>query len=131
MDEQLLQSLADELQNEFNDLESLKPGSEEYSAHVKNIETLWLLGQKEVQMAIENEKENYKREQELINNALERKDKFIDRVITIGSKVIEIAIPTTVYIALFNKGLKFEETGTVTSTTNRNLLGKIPNPFRK
>lgn len=131
MDEQLLQSLADELQREFNDLEKLEPGSEEYGSHVKNIETLWLLGQKEVQMAIESEDRNYKKEQELISAALERKDKFIDRVINVGSKVIEIAIPTTVYVALFHKGLKFEETGTVTSTTNRNLLGKIPNPFRK
>jgi len=131
MDEQLLQSLADELQKEFNDLEKLEPGSEEYSRHIKNIDTLWILAQKEVQAAIDSEERDYKREQELISAALDRKDKFIDRVINVGSKVIEIAIPTTVYVALFHKGLKFEETGTVTSTTNRNLLGKIPNPFRK
>lgn len=131
MDEQLLQSLADELQKEFNDLDKLEPGSEEYSRHIKNIDTLWILAQKEVQAAIDSEERDYKREQELINNALDRKDKFIDRVVTVGAKVLELSIPTAVYIALFNKALRFEETGTITSTTNRNLLGKIPNPFRK
>lgn len=131
MDEQLLQSLADELQKEFNDLDKLEPGSEEYSRHIKNIDTLWILAQKEVQAAIDSEERDYKREQELISNALDRKDKFIDRVVTVGAKVLELSIPTAVYIALFNKALRFEEKGTITSTTNRNLLGKIPNPFRK
>ena len=126
MDEQLLASLADELQKEFNDLENLEAGSNEYASHVNNIEKLWKLAQKEVEMAKEDEETAYRREQEAVKAVIEAKDKKIDRAITIGTKVIEISIPTAVYVALFHKGLKFEETGVVSSGPMRNLMNKMP-----
>ena len=126
MDEQLLSSLADELQKEFNDLEGLEPGSNEYESHVQNIERLWKLAQKEVEMAKEDEETAYKREQDAVKMELDAKDKKVDRAITIGTKVLEISIPTAVYVALFHKGLEFEKTGTVTSSPMRNLLNKMP-----
>lgn len=39
--------------------------------------------------------------------------------------VVGVAVPAILYGALFNKGLRFEQTGTVTSGFVRNLIGKI------
>ena len=119
MDEQLLESLADELQIEFNALKDLKAGSEEYSRHVANIEKLWKLGQAEVKAVQESEELYYRREKDA-------KDKKIDRWLNIGIKLAEIGIPTGVYVALWKKGLKFEETGTYTSSMMKNLIQKLP-----
>ena len=42
-----------------------------------------------------------------------------------------LIVPLAVYTALFNKGLKFEQTGTFTSSTfGRNLFGKIKFPSK-
>ena len=138
LSDEVLQCLSDEVQKEFNDLEKLEPGSKEYESHVQNIERLLKIAQKEGEFDQKEEdlrrmadEVNYRREQDAIKAEIEKKDKMVDRVITIGTKVLEISIPAAIYVALFNKGLKFEETGIVSSTTNKNLLNKIPNPFKK
>lgn len=126
MDEQLLQSLADELQKEFNALEKLTPGSEEYSRHVGNIERLWKLAQAEVKNAQDADEIIYRREQDLVKANQDKKDKKIDRFVNIGIKAAEIGIPVGVYVALWKKGLEFEQTGTITSGMMRNLIQKLP-----
>ena len=138
LSEEVLQCLSDEVQKEFNDLENLEPGSKEYESHVQNIERLLKIAQREGELDQKEEdlqrmanEINYRREQDAIKAEIDAKDKKIDRVITIGTKVFEISIPAAIYIALFNKGLRFEETGTVSSSGMRNLMNKIPNPFRK
>ena len=138
LSDEVLQCLSDEVQKEFNDLEKLEPGSKEYESHVQNIERLLKIAQRESELYQKDEdlqrmanEVNYRRDQDAIKAEIEKKDKMVDRVITIGTKVLEISIPAAIYVALFNKGLKFEETGIVSSTTNKNLLNKIPNPFRK
>ena len=119
MNDELLQSLADELQTEFNALKDLKAGSEEYQRHVTNIEKLWKLGHEEVRYGYELE-ENYKKLDQ------EKKDKKIDRLINIGIKLAEIGVPTTVYVVLWKSGLRFEKEGIISSSMMRNLVQKLP-----
>ena len=77
-------------------------------------------------MAREDDEIEYRRARELVKEEIDEKDKWVDRVINVGTEVIKITIPTAVYVALFHKGLKFEETGTITSSGMRNLLNKMP-----
>ena len=119
MNDELLQSLADELQTEFNALKDLKAGSEEYSRHVANIERLWKLGHEEVRYGYELEA-NYKKLDQ------EKRDKKIDRFIQIGIKLAEIGVPTAVYVVLWKSGLRFEKEGIISSSMMRNLVQKLP-----
>ena len=136
--DELLQSLGDEIQKEFNDLEKLEPGSKEYESHVGNVERLLRIAQKEQELAQKEEDLEraadeiaYKRSQDAIKAEQDKKDKIIDRVITVGTRTFEIALPLVVYKKLFGETLKFEQTGVVSATASKNLLNKIPNPFKK
>ena len=126
MDEQLLSSLADELQTEFNALKGLKAGSEEYSRHVSNIEKLWKLGQAEVKNVQDQEEIEYRRNMDAIKADQDKKDKKLDRFIQIGIKLAEIGVPTAVYVILWKSGLQFEKTGIISSSMMRNLIQKLP-----
>ena len=54
----------------------------------------------------------------------------IDIIARAGSIVVPIAIELMAYGHWYNKGLKFEETGALTSQTLRGVMGKF-NPFKK
>jgi hypothetical protein len=62
----------------------------------------------------------------LIERDREDHDKLVRTVIN----GVEFAVPIMVYILLYRKGLKFEETGVFSSTTFRGLLSKFK-PFKK
>ena len=49
-------------------------------------------------------------------------------IIKCGTKVFEVGVPLAAYGVFYKKGLIFEQTGSYTSTTVRNLLGKIKFP---
>lgn len=69
--------------------------------------------------------EAIKLKHELEQSEQELKERKKDRWVTIAIGAAEIIVPAAVYWALYNKGLKFEMTGTVTSGFFRNLIGKI------
>jgi len=48
-----------------------------------------------------------------------------DRWIKIGLGVLEIGVPAALYAVFMNKGFKFEETGTYTSATLKNMFGRL------
>lgn len=48
-----------------------------------------------------------------------------DRWIKVGSEVVKVAVPIIFYSIWMKKGFEFEETGTYTSNTFRNLFGKF------
>lgn len=51
------------------------------------------------------------------------KERKIDRYVKIGIAVAELILPLAFYGCWMRRGLKFEETGTFTSTTFRGLFG--------
>lgn len=55
----------------------------------------------------------------------QNKQKITEVAISAGIGLAGTLISLFAYNRMFNKGLKFEETGTFTSTTMRNLLGKF------
>lgn len=52
-------------------------------------------------------------------------DQAIERYLKYGAVALEVILPIVAYGVWYKKGLKFEETGTVTSTMTRNLISKM------
>lgn len=110
MDKEIKSKLDEEILSLMENMSQLDPSSEEYKAIADNLSTLHKLRNDERKLDCEEEQ------------AIEQNK---DRYIRLGICVAEIIVPLMFYTCLVNKGFKFEETGTFTSTTFRNLLNRI------
>ena len=52
-------------------------------------------------------------------------DRKTDRLFRAGIAMLELGVPLVCYGHWFRKGLKFEETGSITSSMMRNLINKF------
>lgn len=52
-------------------------------------------------------------------------DQVVERYFRYGAIALELVLPIVAYGIWYNKGLKFEETGTITSSLTRNLVTKL------
>lgn len=73
------------------------------------------------QMAMEREfhEADDKSKRELLS------DQGIERYFRYGAMALELVLPIVAYGVWYHKGLKFEETGTVTSTMTKNLIARM------
>lgn len=62
---------------------------------------------------------------DLRNESKKIEEQKFNRYFVAGTAIISTVLPLACYGVWFKKGLKFEELGTFTSTTFRNLLSKI------
>ena len=129
MDETKLKDLLEtEIGKEIGELSYLKPGSDE---HVKAVESLTKLYKVNIERAESERASREQREQEvdrekdwLFKNAqLEEQRK--DRYFKLGVDAAGILIPIVFYGIWMHKGFKFEESGTYTSQTFRNLFNRF------
>ena len=104
--------LDEELKSLIGCLEDLEPNTEEYSAITENLNVLYKL-------KIEQEK-----------NESDSKDQKKFRTIGYILEGAGIVLPLIFYGGWMKKGLKFEETGTFTSSTFRDLT-RFFRPTRK
>ena len=119
--------LHEEIANGFEQLESVKKGTDEYEKIV-NAQT------KLLDKAIEIDRINFEHEEKLKEQELkekelevEKKDKIIKNSLT-GVSVIGGLITTWHWA---KKSLQFEETGTVTTAVGRNFINKAINFLKK
>lgn len=117
--DQIQELLENELVSQFETLSELEPGTEERSRVIDDISTLYKLRL--------TEKESDESQQQ---KKREMKAQMKDRWTRIGMAAMELILPLTFYGAWVNKGLRFEESGTFTSQTFRNLIGKLK-PMKK
>lgn len=110
MTDRIEKRLEDEIIGEIESLGDLDPGSEDYKAVVDGIAKL---------CKAQTEMENAKAE-----NNTQRAKTILDRV-RLCVDAAGIVLPLIFYANWMRKGLKFEETGTFTSTTFKNLIGKF------
>lgn len=120
--------LEDVLKEEIQKIPNLQAGSKEHAEAVNAVVTLYELNLKEV----ENERAFTEKSERTADTEREfklkkdqaRKDFWLK--VAGVAKDAGIAILTLgAYGLWMNKGFKFEETGTFTSTTFRNLFGKF------
>lgn len=120
--------LYDELKGEFENLDGMELGSEEYKATVEGIAKL-------ADRLIELKKFDAERDDMRHKKLLEEADRKLERaraeeekkdqLIKNGIAIAGILIPTAVTIWGTFKTFKFEETGTVTTMMGRGFINKL------
>ena len=113
MDE-IKELLSEEIQDEIKNLSGLETGSEEKSKAINDLSKLHNLRIEELKIESEN-----------AFKEAERKDRIKERVIGVAVQVGLAIGGWIAYDIWHSRGLKFEETGTVTSPWTRNLMSKM------
>jgi len=120
--------LHDEIQSELSDISELEVGSDQHRTAVDSVTRLWDRMNESEKLEIEKKERAENREIDLDLKLRqmeeERKKRIIQNFIDVGGIVTTLGL--TVWGTL--KTLKFEETGTVTTTAGRNFINKL---FRK
>lgn len=128
MDEEIKNLLGEEIKREIKNLSTLEPGSKEKSAAIEDLSTLYRLKIEEGKNEL-TYMEKY--DQGIISDRdyEEKKAQLIeetrDRYFRLGIAAAEIILPLVFYATWMKRGLKFEETGTYTSTTFRGLFNRF------
>lgn len=117
---------------EFGKLESLDPGSKEYTDTVEAIGKLYKTRMDEIKL--NSDLKNDLLEKQRAAEIQEKEDQFRrdqlaeqvkDRYFKIAMGTAELLVPLIFYATWMKKGFKFEETGTFTSSTFRGLFSKF------
>ena len=146
-----IQSLLDGvIETEIQNLGSLSSGSDEKSKAIQNLATLHKLRIEEIKAETDTDEKRERRkmdseqrkdeltlkERELNGKEADRDrektfqnrqvmGQMIDRCMRTGMDIAGLVLPLVFYGIWMNKGFKFEETGSVTSTTFKNLLNRV------
>lgn len=106
--------LDEEIKAEFEKLSSMELGSEEKAKATEDLAKLYKLRIDEIKA--ENERKDKK---------AQHKDLKLDRLTNVGLQLGVTAGGWLFYYICFHRGLKFEETGTITSPWMRNLVSRM------
>lgn len=103
-----------------------EPGSDEYKETARVICEFWKIAIEYTTAGMEyREKEEQRLSEERFKAQqleIQKHNNFLQLVKDYVLGGLGIAVPAIIYVVLFNKGLKFEETGSVTSGTVKNLV---------
>ena len=133
MDEATIKEMLEEvIVYEIETIKRLESGSEEKSKAIKDLDTLYRLRNDENKINWEYDDKYCRREMDIANREKDveienaktmelRKDRCI-RICIAGAELI---IPLIFYGIWMSKGFRFEESGTFSSFTFRNLLSRI------
>lgn len=131
------------IEQEIQNVEALSSGTDEKSKAIQNLATLHKLRIEEIKAETEAEEkrerrvmDSEQRKAELDGKEADRdreetfqkrqaRDQMVDRCVRAGVAVGELVLPLVFYGIWMNKGFKFEETGSFTSTTFKNLLNRF------
>ena len=126
MEEKLNELLDAEIRDQLGYLAMYNPKEPEYAVIADNVIKLYKL-------KIERDKEEmelYVKDQEVEFKKKQMTENVKDRYCRIGIAAAEICLPLAFYGIWMNRGFKFEETGTITSSTFRGLISRF-RPTRK
>lgn len=130
MDEEIKDLLDEGIKSQIKMISNMDIEDENYSKLVDGLVKFHKLRIEEMKSITDLEDRTYKRETDERTNELDeriRQDQLSEqkkeRYIRIGLDVAGLLVPIMFYSVWMRKGLKFEETGTFTSTTFRGLFG--------
>lgn len=132
MNEEIVEALEGEILNEFEALKKMPAGGDEQKAVVDNIVKLYKMGTEEGKLAVDYEESKERlemeRKQAELDEELKVKQYKKDRLVSflkLGIDACGIVFPLMFYASWMKRGFKFEQEGTFTSTTFRNLFNKF------
>lgn len=109
-----LELLEEGIRSQIENLKHIEPGSDDHTKATNSLATLYKL-------KIEEE---FKIREAAIKEQNQRSENFNSKM-KLCIDVAGIVLPLAFYASWMNKGFKFEETGTFTSTTFRGLFQKF------
>lgn len=156
MNVEIKEMLGEEIKNQIENLASLEQGSEEHSKAVESLAKLYRLKIDDDKNEIEDDEKHNRRsmdkEQQILDAELKQKQLEIDtelreceldlkedqlreesknRWLNFGLQVGLTVVGFVFYEVWNRRGLRFEETGSITSPQNRNLYSKmLPKIFK-
>ena len=124
--------LGEEIKKEIGNLSSLGDATEKKSKAIDDIAKLYRLKLEQDKIEAEHEDsrnrpelEKEAKDDERVSREEQRKGVNLDRVINVGLQVLTVVGGWIAYDIWHRRGLKFEETGSVTSPFTRNLMTKM------
>ena len=122
MDKDIRNALESELLYEIQSLKDVPIGSKEHSDAVVSVEKLYKIALEDVKVDCECEEKWYSRQ----NEEAKRKQDLLENRITFGVKIgmefFGLVSTLAFYNLWMNRGFKFEETGTFTSSAFKGLI---------
>lgn len=132
MSDEIKKELEKEILKEIQDLSALESGSKEKDSAIENLATLYKLNIEEVKIEHEAMEKAFDRRSADETSARDLKlkqqmfdESIKDRYFKLGLDVAGLIVPIIFYGIWMGRGLKFEETGTFTSTTFRGLFNRF------
>ncbi len=132
MNEEIKELLGEEIKAEIESLTSLQAGSKEKTQAINDLATIYRLKIEETKNEWDADEKYNRRIMEENQKNVENAQKSTqlleqvkDRYFRVGIAAAEIVLPLIFYAVWMNKGFKFEESGTYTSTTFRGLFNRF------
>ena len=120
--------LEEQIKAELETLAGFEPGSEEHSKAVDDLVKLYKLKLEETKSEVDVEKERDDaiiRGKELDIREAELKEAKFSKWFKYGIDLMGIGAPLVFYAAWMKRGFKFEENGTICSSTFKGLINKF------
>lgn len=132
MQEKIQNSLEEEIEERIKELGALEVGTDKYTDAVESISKLYSLRSTESKIDADYSQkiEELEKEETLKQREFDLKEQEMaqNKKLAVAGNIVQVgcvAIPLAVYAVLYDKGLKFEETGTIASSMVRNLIQKF------
>ncbi|MDO4292108.1 MAG: hypothetical protein Q4C65_02645 [Eubacteriales bacterium] len=122
--------LEDVIRNQIDGLSDLEQGSKEYTLAIGDLKSLYELKIEEYKSRMEIDDRFRMNEKELELKRAQMLEQKTERYFNLGLGVAQLVLPLLFYGSWMRKGFRFEENGSITSTTFRNLLSCFK-PTRK
>ena len=123
--DKIIDLLDEEIEKELHELSSMPAGSKEKSAAIDALAELYKLRIEETK----NDREHFEKcDFNETENSFKRdqlREQITDRYVKLGIAAAELVLPLIFYGVWMRKGLKFEETGTFTSTTFKGFINRF------
>lgn len=117
--------LEKEIETAIARLGYLKAETQDYTAAVDNLVTLYKLKLDEERIYMDKLEKECDRESDANYKAIQLKEAVKDRYFKVGIAAAELILPLVFYGIWMRRGFKFEETGTFTSQTFRGLFNRF------
>lgn len=123
--DKIIDLLDEEIEKELSELSSMPAGSKEKSVAIDALVELYKLRIEETK----NDREHFEKyDFNETENSFKRdqlREQIMDRYVKLGIAAAELVLPLIFYGVWMRKGLKFEETGTFTSTTFKGFINRF------
>ncbi len=121
MSEVIKDLLAKEIESEFNNLSTISSEGEEKSNAIDDLSKLYRLRLEEIETELEFEEKAQRRAMDIEDNKEQNRIQYIKLAVEAAG----VVLPLMFYAAWMNRGFRFEESGTFTSTTFRGLFNRF------